>query len=134
MITLFGEVSEVDVFEVRMGNLGEELCALLVGEMSLTTQDALFVHHRTGRGVDHRRFVVGFDVKVVALFEVGFDEGCDEAEVGAEAEFEARSAYRKCNWIEGVVLDGERVDFEVAKFKRFAGGEDFKAGRCVECF
>ena len=125
-VALGGQVGEVDVFEAGMGDVDEGFSGALVGEVAGAGEDALFVDHRAGRGVDHGGFVVGFEVEVVGVLEGVFDERSGEAEVGAEAEFEVVCADGESDRVEGVVRDRKRVDFKVHEFKRLTCGKDFK--------
>lgn len=134
MVAFLGEMGKMDVFEVGVSNFAQELGALLIRKVSLAAEDALFVDHGARGGVDHRRLVVGFDVEVVTLFEMVFNEGGDKAEISAEAEFEVGGADGEGNGIEGIVLDAKRMNFEVSKFKGFSCGKDFKFGGFIEGF
>ena len=88
MVALLGEVGEMDVLEVGVSDIGEELGALVVGEVALAAEDALFIDRGAAGGVNHGGLVVGFDVEVIALFEVAFNEGGGKAKVGAKTYFE----------------------------------------------
>lgn len=78
--------------------------------------------------------MVGFDIEIVAAFEMGLHEAGHIAEVGAKAEFEVIQADGERHGIDRIVLDGKGVDVQIAVAEGFAGGKYLEAGSRVEVF
>ena len=70
--------------------------------------------------------MIRFNIEVVAVFKVVLDERGCESEISAKTDLDAASFNREGNGIERVVLNTERMDFNISKFKCFSGREDFE--------
>ncbi len=132
MVAFLGEVGKMDMFEVGMNDFGEELSALVIGEMALSTENTLFVNGRAAGGMDHGGLVIGFDVEVITLFEMIFDKGGGKTKVSTKAYFKRACVEGEGDGIEGIVLDTEGVDFNVTELEGLSGGKNFEAGDLSE--
>jgi hypothetical protein len=110
-----------------MGDFGKELGALVVRKVALAAEDALFVDGGAGGGEDHRGLVVGFDIEIVAPFEVVFYEGGCKAKIGTKTGFNGVGFEGEGNGVEGVVLNAERMNFDVAELESFSRGKNLEA-------
>ena len=109
--------------QARPRDGGEQLRALLVGEVPAAPPDALHEAARAVGALQHQRIVVELDRERVAVAQVVADDLRHRPEVGREAEPRAAVRHGEADGVAGVVRNGERLEPERPDLERGARGE-----------
>ena len=101
-----------------MIDLGQERCCIVIAEMSVLTGDTLLQKSRISSVCEHFSIVVGFQDKVVRLFDVLTDGWSDMSDIGDEAKVLIFYLNGITYIIRTVVRDGKGRDHKVLDVKR----------------
>lgn len=124
-VAFAAEVGEVEVAQFGGHDLGSGFGGGDIGEMAVTTEDALLEAPGAARAVlQHLHVVIGFEHEDVGRTDAIEDKLGDMAEVGGEAEIAGGSTDEVADGVLGIVRDGKGFDGDIGEFKGVAGVED----------
>lgn len=127
VVAIRAEVAEDHVTEAGMGDLVEETCGLIVGEVTVLGADSLFgAPGAFGVGGEEVGVVVGLDEEHLDVAQgLGHAMG-DVAGIGEDAEFAGVGGFdHEADGVHGIVVNGVGVDGGVAEREGLPGFEEF---------
>ncbi len=129
MIVVFAQMAQHQGIDGRIEIAADEIANHVVRQMSFAPHDALLDGPWVRPHLQHFEIVIGFEHQQVSAAQVELDGIGHIAQVGYQTHFNALRAKAEAYRIDGVVRNGEAIDFDIAYTKCRPGLETIQARR-----